>query len=386
MTKLEEITELDRLCEAFKVVRKASAWKSSTQRYEADVLMQSLKLQRDVRNGKYQQGELLHFTLNERGKERDIHAPTVRDRVLQKVVNQDILLRCLRKYLIYDNFASLTGRGTALARKRHPIHLRKFIAEHGPDGYVLQIDIHHYFESIDHGICWQMVGPHIPESVRSLVKYLIDNAAEGGTGLNLGSEVPQTLAVYYLHTVDDYCKTVKGVKFYGRYMDDIYIFGKSKTELRELLAGIKAQLAALHLEVNERKTHIVKLSHGYVFMQLKYRILPNGKVLVTPAPAKITRERRKLKAYKRLRDAGKLSMREIQNAYKSWRQCIIKDCSCTRSVLNLDALYEELFREAPGRNHKSDSQGTRRNIPDTPGVKHYIMTETPFTARIGTYI
>lgn len=118
MTKLEEITELDRLCEAFKAVRKASAWKSSTQRYGADVIMQSLKLQRDVRSGKYQQGELLHFTLNERGKERDIHAPTVRDRVLQKVVNQDILLKCLRKYLIYDNFASLTGRGTALARKR----------------------------------------------------------------------------------------------------------------------------------------------------------------------------------------------------------------------------------------------------------------------------
>lgn len=386
MTKLEEITELDRLCEAFKAVRKASAWKSSTQRYGADVIMQSLKLQRDVRSGKYQQGELLHFTLNERGKERDIHAPTVRDRVLQKVVNQDILLKCPRKYLIYDNFASLTGRGTALARKRHLIHLRKFIAEHGPDGYVLQIDIHHYFESINHSTCWQMVGPHIPESVRPLVRYLIDNAAEGNAGLNLGSEVPQTLAVYYLHPVDDYCKIVKGVKFYGRYMDDIYIFGKSKTELRELLAGVKAQLAALHLEVNERKTHIIKLSHGYVFMQLKYRILPNGKVLVTPAPAKITRERRKLKAYKRLRDAGKLSMREIQNAYKSWRQCIIKDCSCVRSVLNLDALYEELFGEAPGRNRKSDSQRTRWSIPDAPGEKRYIMAETPFTARIGIYI
>lgn len=386
MTELEEITELDRLCEAFKEVRKASAWKTSTQRYEADALMQSLALQKEVRSGTYRQSELLHFTLNERGKERDIHAPSVRDRVLQKVVNQDILLKCLRKYLIYDNFASLPERGTSLARKRHLIHLRDFVTKHGAEGYILQIDIHHYFDSINHGICWKMVEPRIQESVRPLVKYLIENASEGDTGLNLGSEVPQTLAVYYLHTVDDYCKIVKGVKHYGRYMDDIYIFGESKAALRELLAGIKEQLAALGLSVNERKTHIVKLSHGYTFMQLKYRILPNKKILVAPVPAKITRERRKLKAYKRLRDAGKLSMQEIQNAYKSWRQCIIRDCSCTRSVLNLDALYGELFGEAPDTSRKNDSRKTRRDIPDAPGEKHFIITETPFTARIGTHI
>ena len=121
-------------------------------------------------------------------------------------------------------------------------------------------------------------------------------------------------------------------------------------------------------------------------MQLKYRILPNKKILVAPVPAKITRERRKLKAYKRLRDAGKLSMQEIQNAYKSWRQCIIRDCSCTRSVLNLDALYGELFGEAPDKNRKNDSRKTRRDIPDAPWEKHFIITESPFTARIGTYI
>lgn len=384
MTEIEEITELDRLCEAFKEVRKASAWKTSTQRYEADILVQSLILQKEVRSGTYHQSELLHFTLNERGKERDIHAPAVRDRVLQKVINQDILLKCLRRYLIYDNFASLPERGTSLARKRHLIHLREFVAEHGTDGYILQIDIHHYFDSINHEICWRMVEPHIPESVRPLIKYLIENASEGDTGLNLGSEVPQTLAVYYLHPVDDYCKIVKGVKPYGRYMDDVYIFGESKEELRELLAGIKEQLAVLGLSVNERKTHIVKLTHGYVFLQLKYRILPNGKILVTPVPAKITRERRKLKAYKRLRDTGKLNMQEIQNAYKSWRQCIIRDCSCTRSVLNLDALYGELFGEAPDQHHRS--RKTRRDIPGTPGIKRFIMTETPFTARIGVQV
>ena len=140
MNKLEEITDLDRLCKAFKEVRGVSSWKTSTQRYEADVIMQNLKLQNEVREGRYKQSPMLHFHLNERGKMRDIHAPTVRDRVLQKVVNQDVLLPAIRNYLIYDNAASLEDRGTSFMRKRHLIHLRDFIKKYG-DGYILQIDI-----------------------------------------------------------------------------------------------------------------------------------------------------------------------------------------------------------------------------------------------------
>ena len=218
-----------------------------------------------------------------------------------------------------------------------------------------------------------------------MIHYIIDNASDGPVGLNLGSEVPQTLAVYYLHPVDNYCKIVESVKWYGRYMDDIYLFSTDKNGLWRILEGIKQQLVPLELKINEKKTHVVKLKHGYTFMQLKYRILDNGKVLVTPAPVKITRERRKLKVYKRLYDKGKISEVEVLNAYKSWRQSILKDCNCTRSVENLDRLYEELFGEKPNR-PTPKSEKTRYTIPDVPGEKHFILTETPFTRRVGTFI
>ena len=364
MNELEKITDLDRLCKAFKEVRSVSSWKTSTQRYEADVIMQSLKLQSEARTGVYRQSAMLHFYLNERGKTRDIHAPAVRDRVLQKVINQDILLPAIRKYLIYDNTASLEGRGTAFMRKRHLIHLRDFIQRHG-DGYILQVDIRHYFDSIDHDVCWKMVEPIIPESVRPLVHYIIDSASNSDKGLNLGSEVPQTLAVYYLHQVDNHCKIVEGVKWYGRYMDDIYLFGTDKAQLRRILEGIKAQLEPLKLEINEKKTQIVKLSHGYTFMQLKYRI-KDGKVIVTPSPSKIARERRRLKAYKRLLDAGRISRYDIWLAYQSWRGSILGECRCRKSIEQMDKIYKDLFGEKP------DKPKTTRYIPDTPGEKHFI--------------
>lgn len=97
-----------------------------------------------------------------------------------------------------------------------------------------------------------------------------------------------------------------------------------------------------------------------------------AKVIVSPAPAKITRERRKLKGYKRLFDKGKLTEEEVLNSYMSWRQSITKDCSCYRSVKNLDALYEQLFGKSP-LEQKPKSNKTRYNIPDAPGVKHFIQ-------------
>ena len=364
LNKLEEITDLDRLCEAFKEVRSVSSWKTSTQRYEADVIMQNLKLQGEVRADLYKQSPMLHFYLSERGKTRDIHAPAVRDRVLQKVVNQDVLLPSIRKYLIYDNAASLKGKGTAFMRKRHLIHLRDFIRRYD-DGYILQVDIRHYFDSIDHNVCWEMVKPVIPKSVRPLVHYIINSASDSDKGLNLGSEVPQTLAIYYLHRVDDYCKIVESVKWYGRYMDDIYLFGTDKAQLRRILEGIKAQLETLNLELNEKKTQIVKLSHGYTFMQLKYRI-KDGRVIVTPSPSKIKRERRKLRAYKRLLDAGRISRYDIWLAYQSWRGSILGECRCRKSIEQMDKIYKSLFGEEPYK------PKITRYIPDTPGEKHYL--------------
>lgn len=37
---------------------------------------------------------------------------------------------------------------------------------------------------------------------------------------------------------------------------------------------------------------------------------------------------------------------DIHNAYRSWRNTIVKDCnSCGKSIRSIDALYEQLFPE-----------------------------------------
>lgn len=342
---LEELTTLEKLNDAFYEYSKASLWKESTQKHLSELLLNNVKLQEDLRNGRYKASKTSDFTLNERGKIRKIEAPAIRDRIVQKVLCQQILLPHLTKALIYDNYASLKQRGTSFARKRIDVLLRRYIRQHGSEGYILQVDIKKYFDSIDHDILKKMLHRKIYESkeIMDLIDYIVDTSSKTNKGLSLGAEAPQVFALYYLSGIDNFIKTVKGIKYYGRYMDDMFILSDSKEELKTLLDDIKAQLVDLKLEVNTRKTHITKLSHGFTFMQIKY-LVKNGKIIKRPTHTKIVRERRRLKKYKILLDKSLIDERYIRNCYKSWRNGVLKDCnSSKRSIRSLDSLYNKLF-------------------------------------------
>lgn len=376
---IEELTTLENLTDAFYQSSKISHWKESTQRYKANLLCKTFELQNDLRNGTYKMSPTTKFTLNERGKLRNIEAPAVRDRVVQKVLCQKILVPQLTKPLIYDNYASLKNRGTTFARKRIDVLLRKFVKKHGVNGYVLQIDIKKYFDSIDHAILKDMVHEriHEPKEIMDLIDYIIDTASDSNRGLNLGSEAPQIFAIYYLSSVDNYIKTVRGMKYYGRYMDDMFVISESNDELKQLLKEIKAQLAVVKLEINEKKTHITKLSHGFTFMQIKYNI-DHGKIVKRPTHSKIVRERRRLKKYKKLYNAGKMNELDIFNNYKSWRNSILKDCNASkRSIESMDREYQNLFPVHEERHKPTREELIRKAYRKLArdGLIHTIETE-----------
>lgn len=345
MNKLYEITTLDKLNEAYQEVAKTSRWKKSTQQYEMDLLVNSCLLQDDLRNGTYKELPQHHFTLNERGKIRNIRSPQIRDRVVQKILNKYVLVPELKKYLIYDNYASLKGRGTTFARRRHCIYFRKFINKYGRNGYVLQIDIRKYFDNISHQKLIKMVEEKIPhKELYPLLEYIINNSSDTDVGLNLGSETPQICAVLYLGYIDNFCKIVKGIKYYGRYMDDIYIFHEDKEYLKQLLTEIEDKLKDIGLELNHKKTHIIKLTHQYTFLQTDYYVTEDLKIIKRLTRQKVVRERRKLRKYKNKLEDGTMSMLDIYNSYKSWREAVIKEYNCYKTILSTDRLFKKLFK------------------------------------------
>ncbi len=339
--------ELQTLNECAYECTRQSRWKETTQRYLSNLLVKNVELQEQVLNGTYRVSPTVDFTLNERGHIRQIEAPVVRDRIVQKTLMKHVLTPSLRPFLIYDNYASLTLRGTSFARKRFEVMIHRYIQKHGTDGYILMIDVKKYFNNIDHNVLKELIAPRIanePQDVKDLIHYMIDTSSKTGKGLNLGSECPQIFAVYYLNPIDHFVKVVRSVKYYGRYMDDIFVIGRSKAELSTLLSDIEQQLSKLRLEINKDKTYITKLTHGFTWLQVKYSITKTGHVVKRMAHGKVMRERRRLKAFRRMMDAGQMAENDIWLAYQSWRGTVIQDHNaCYKTILSIDALYASLF-------------------------------------------
>ena len=344
---MEELTDMRELNGCTMASTEESRWKEATQRYIANMLLRNLGLRTALLNGTYRESPTIRFTINERGHIRDINAPACVDRPIQKSVSRNVLIPAIRPHLIYDNYASLKDRGTHFARRRFVIMLRRYIRANGTDGYVLLGDISKYFDSVDHEVLKQQIAPLLkdqPADVIALIYQMIDSSSESDKGLNLGGEPPQILAVGYLGPIDTYVKVVKGVKYYGRYMDDFFVIGRSKEELKNLLTEIGAKTAELRLSINDKKTHIVKLRHVFVWLQTKYVITETGGIRTIPTRGKLLRERRRLKALRRLVDKGRMTTYEAWMAYKSWRGSVMTDYnSCFRALRRMDAVFWQLF-------------------------------------------
>ena len=126
------------------------------------------------------------------------------------------------------------------------------------------------------------------------------------------------------------------------YTDDMHLIHRSKEVLLKVLEGVKTIAAEYGLILNEKKTRICKLSGEYRYLQMKYTLLQNGVVVRRIHPKAITRERRKLKAYKRLLDKGVVTIEEIDGYFRSWLSGNYKYMSRDQ-IYDVNSLYVKLF-------------------------------------------
>lgn len=350
------LTDLNNLYEAFLRCKNGVDWKESVQRYECHVFENLIMLKTMLENQTYRQKPFFEFELNERGKVRHIKSMHISDRVLQRALCDFVLNPELTPYLIYDNGASMKGKGIDFSRRRLKTHLTKYYREHGKNGYVLLIDFSKYFDNIPHDVLKIKLAEKIhDEKVMNLVCYLIDTF-EGEKGVGIGSQLSQTVGIYYPTELDQFCKTVKSCKYYGRYMDDTYIIHHDKEFLKKLLEEYRVIAARLGIVINKKKTQIVGLKNGFKFLQMRYRLTDSGRVLVIPVRKSVTRERQRLKRFYNLYHQKQMTKEQVYEQYRSWRGNIIK-YDCYRSVRNTDLLLKELFG---GKNEKPTRKPARK--------------------------
>ena len=79
---------------------------------------------------------------------------------------------------------------------------------------------------------------------------------------------------------------------------------------------------------------------------MRYFVTESGKVVKRISPESLTRERRRLKAYKRLLDKGRMQYTDIEQAYKSWMGNYYRIMS-KKQVNGMKKLFWELFGTEP---------------------------------------
>ncbi len=136
----ETVFSFERLYESYRASVRGVGWKASTQRYKAASLANVTKTHEELIAGKYRSKGFYEFDIVERGKPRHIRSVHISERVVQRCLCDYCLVPMLSRSFIYDNGASLRGKGYDFAVSRVTHFLAEHYRKHGREGYVLVFD------------------------------------------------------------------------------------------------------------------------------------------------------------------------------------------------------------------------------------------------------
>lgn len=374
-----DLSDANVLIKAFGRAIASSKWKDSSQRADHDALSMISGLQDDIRSGKYKPQPMTEFVTQERGKTRLIHGNTIRDRVVRHALCDEVLMPAIKNFVVYDNSASQVGKGVDFARRRLKTHLHKYYRHHGHIGYALLIDFSKYYDNILHGEAYRQLVIKAPDPQhRKLLEAIIDSfkvdvsylsedefrrvnetlfnsleyqniSDDQKTGkkwmrksIPIGDQTSQIVGVFYPHRLDNYCKIVRSMKYYGRYMDDVYVIHEDKQFLHNLLEDIERIATGLGMHINHKKTQIVRIDKPFHFLQNSYYLTETGRVVEKINKKRLTAMRRKMKKLSEKVNAGERNKEDIENMYRSWIGSYKKVMS-RQQLDGMNQLYSQLF-------------------------------------------
>jgi RNA-directed DNA polymerase len=201
-----------------------------------------------------------------RGREkRPIGIPTFEDKVLQRAA-------VMAMEPVYEQDFLECSYGSRPSRSAHQA-LRALWTQmmDWGGGWVVEVDIRKYFDSVDHGQLRDIVGKRIRDGVlrRLIGKWLKAGVLEEGrhwypeAGTPQGGVVSPLLANVYLHEVLDTWfegevkPRLRGRAFLIRYVDDVVMCFTDLEDARRVLEVIPKRFAKYGLRLHPEKTRLV---------------------------------------------------------------------------------------------------------------------------------
>lgn len=235
-------TFFDRLCsmeillQAHQCARKNKTWYRDVKLVDENPEYFLRRIQNMLLTKSYEVSQYKEEYRLENGKTRHLYKlPYFPDRIIQWAIIL-VTREILERKFIYTTFSSIPGRGpvscmnTVVRDIKHDIEGTK---------YCLKLDIHHFYESIDHMILKSLYFRIFKdEDLLELIFKIIDSLPPKD-GIPIGNFLSQYSGNLFLTPLDHMCKEQLFCKYYYRYMDDIVILKNDKESLWNILENIK---------------------------------------------------------------------------------------------------------------------------------------------------
>jgi group II intron reverse transcriptase/maturase len=270
LTTLAHHIDVDWLKEAVKLTRKdgAPGIDGVTARDYEKVLEENLQsLLNRAKSGEYRAPAVRRvFIPKGDGSKRPIGIPTFEDKVLQRAVH--MVLEPLYEQEFHDcSYGFRPGRSAHQA-----LHsFRQQMTQMG-GGWVLEVDIKSFFDTLDHRQLQQLIRHRVGDGVllRLIGKWLNAGVQHHGdfsrpeAGTPQGGVISPLLANIYLHEVlDEWVeKEVKprlsGRAFLVRYADDFVMGFESEADARRVMDVLPKRFGKYGLTLHPEKTRLLK--------------------------------------------------------------------------------------------------------------------------------
>lgn len=341
-TVAENVIGFEALWDSMYKCKKGVVWKDSVAHYYLNGIEETLKLEEQLKTGKYKARKPVCFKVTH-PKERDIVSIAFRDRVYQRSLNDNSIYPQMSKSFIYDNMACQKGKGTDKARERLKAQLQRHYRKHGTKGAVLQCDIKGYYPNMKHEVALNKLKRGLDPWTYERTKAVLEEQYEGDTGYNPGSQMVQIAGISVPDDLDHYIKEQLHIKEYERYMDDFILIHEDEEYLEYCKEIIRGKLAEIGFSLNEKKTKVYGLRKGITFLGFNFRLTETGKVIMTIKPENVKQERKKIYRLVQLAKRGEITKAKADECYAGWRNHAAKGDS-TKLLQRMDKYYKDLWK------------------------------------------